>query len=608
MFSGGAPIHLGWSRMFDPKKPTIQKPIDWRRIGKLFAPYWKQELQVLACVGSVSVLGLAAPLVSMWVIDRAIPASDFRLVIILAGLMVASAVLSSLAGVYQGYLNAVVGEGIMRDLRVALLSHLQRMPLDFFTNTKTGEIMNRVSNDVDSINGVVSGTLMSILTNLFVMMTTLVTIFLLDWRLALASLMLLPAMVLPMWPVGRRLYQARSTSREKRDEIHAVEQETLSVSGILLLKSFVREDYERQRFLDLSSSLMNTEVQLAMIGRWFMALIAAMIVIGPACIWLYGGWLCIYHGVTVGTVVSFIALLARLYSPAATLAGVQTQIVSALAVFERIFDYLDMKEESYSRSDTAPLGDIEGEVEFESVTFAYPDGREALKDISFRVKPGQLAAFVGPSGAGKTTISMLVPRFYEPQSGEIRIDGRDVKSVGLSDLRSNIGIVSQETYLFHDTVMNNLRYARPDASPEMIMEATKAANIHDLISRLALGYDTVVGERGHKLSGGERQRLAIARALLKDPKVLILDEATSSLDSENEALIQTALVPLMKGRTSLVIAHRLSTIHSADVIFVLHEGQIIDSGNHKELMERQGLYARLYQQQFKEAPSSGTNQ
>ncbi|MBX9691873.1 MAG: ABC transporter ATP-binding protein, partial [Cyanobacteria bacterium] len=409
MFSGGAPIHLGWSRMFDPKKPTIEKPVDWRRIGKLFAPYWKQELQVLACVGLVSVLGLASPLVSMWIIDKAIPAADFRLVAALAGVMMASAVLSSLAGVYQGYLNAVVGEGIMRDLRVALLSHLQRMPLDFFTNTKTGEIMNRVSNDVDSINGVVSGTLMSIVTNLFVMASTLVTIFLLDWRLAFASLLLLPAMVLPMWPVGRRLYEARSTSREKRDEIHAVEQETLSVSGIVLLKSFVREDYERQRFLDLSSALMNTEIKLAMIGRWFMALIAAMIVIGPACIWLFGGWLCIYHGVTLGTVVSFIALLARLYSPAATLAGVQTQFVSALAVFERIFDYLDMKEESYSLPDTPPLGEIDGEVVFDDVTFSYPDGREALKNISFRVRPGQLAAFVGPSGAGKTTISLLVP-------------------------------------------------------------------------------------------------------------------------------------------------------------------------------------------------------
>ena len=609
MFSGRAPVHLMWSKMFDPDKPEMAKPVEWRRIGRLFLPYWREELQVLVCVVFVSVLGLLPPLLSVWLIDKAIPGKDFEQVILLVGIMVAGAISSSLIGVYQGYLNASVGEGIMRDMRVEMLSHMHRMPLEFFTSTKTGEIMNRVSNDVDSINGLVSGTLVSIITNLTVMATTLVAIFVLDWRLAILSILLLPLMVMPMWPVGRTLFRARTLTRQKRDEIHAIEQETLSVSGILLLKSFVKEGYERARFYKLSSDLMQTEIKLAMVGRWFMALIAAMVIVGPSCVWLYGGWLCIYKGLTIGIVVSFISLLARLYAPAATLAGVQNQIISALAVFERIFDYLDMDTEAVN----LPVGDesgvteshnkeslrsIKGKVKFDRVSFAYPDRELALSEISFSVKPGQMAAFVGPSGAGKTTISMLLPRFYEASAGEIHIDDRNIQEIPLSDLRSHIGIVTQETYLFHDTVMHNLRYAREDATDEEVYAAARAANIHDMISGLDSGYDTVVGERGHKLSGGERQRLAIARVLLKDPEILVLDEATSSLDSQNETLIQAALVPLMKDRTSLVIAHRLSTILNADVIYVLDNGRIVESGTHEELLVKKGLYSDLYEQQF----------
>lgn len=606
MFSGRAPVHLMWSKMFDPERPDVQKPVDWKRIGKLFLPYWKEEVQVLVCVFFVSVLGLLPPLVTVWLIDKAIPAKDFNLVLVLVGAMVASAVLSSLIGVYQGFLNAFVGEGIMRDMRVLMLSHMHRMPLDFFTSTKTGEIMNRVSNDVDSINGLVSGTLVSVVTNLMVMATTLVAIVILDWRLAILSVLLLPLMVIPMWPVGRKLFQTRTMTRQKRDEIHAIEQETLSVSGILLLKSFVREAYEKDRFFKLSTDLMHTEIKLAMVGRWFMALIAAMVVIGPSCIWLYGGWLCIYQNVTIGVVVSFIALLARLYAPAATLAGVQNQIISALAVFERIFDYLDMAVEGQSQDskETVDLDKVDGTVEYKSVSFSYPEREETLTDFSIKIKPGQVAALVGPSGAGKSTISMMVPRFYEPSEGAVLIDDIEINNVSLASLRKHIGIVTQETYLFHDTIMNNLKYAKADATDEEVFDATKAANIHQMISGLDNGYDTIVGERGHKLSGGERQRLAIARVLLKNPKILILDEATSSLDSKNEALIQEALVPLMKNRTSLVIAHRLSTVLNADIIFVIENGKLVDSGSHKVLLERKGLYAQLYEQQFLNSESS----
>ncbi|HNB24281.1 MAG TPA: ABC transporter ATP-binding protein, partial [Candidatus Melainabacteria bacterium] len=429
--------------------------------------------------------------------------------------------------------------------------------------------------------------------------TTLVTIFFLDWRLSLVSLAVLPLMVAPLWPVGRRMYEIRKATREKRDEMQAIGQETLSVSGIVLLKSFNRETFEYDRYNRLGNELMKSEIKLAMVGRWFMALISAMVILGPAFIWLYGGWLCMHSGITVGLVVTFVSLLGRLYTPVASLAGVQIQVMSALAVFERIFDYLDMDEEG-DDSKLAVLKAESGEINFDHVSFAYPNGRQAISDISFRIKPGQMAALVGPSGAGKTTISMLLPRFYTQQQGVISIDGQDVREVSLSSLRENIGIVTQETYLFHDTIFNNLIYARPNASKEEVIAACKAANIHEFIDNLEDKYDTTVGERGHKLSGGERQRLAIARVLLKNPQILILDEATSSLDSQNESLIQEALVPLVRGRTSLVIAHRLSTVVQADLILVVEDGHIVESGTHEELISKDGLYNRLYKTQFRQ--------
>jgi ATP-binding cassette subfamily B protein len=337
-----------------------------------------------------------------------------------------------------------------------------------------------------------------------------------------------------------------------------------------------------------------------MVGRWFMAAIAAMVIIGPAFVWLAGGYFAINSALSVGTIVAFVAFLSRLYGPASALAGVQVQIISALAVFERIFEYLDMQPEGAEKPGALVLGAVRGEVSFEDVRFNYTPDRTALDGISFRIAPGQMAAFVGPSGAGKTTITQLVPRFYDPQSGVVRVDNHDVRDVTLASLRENVGIVTQETYLFHDTIAANLRYAKPDASEADVVAAARAANIHDFIAGLPDGYKTIVGERGHKLSGGERQRLAIARVLLKNPRILILDEATSALDSNNEALIQAALVPLMAGRTSLVIAHRLSTILSADVIFVVDHGKIVESGTHAALLARNGIYAELYFKQFRD--------
>ena len=395
------------------------------------------------------------------------------------------------------------------------------MPLAFFTGTKTGEIMNRVSSDVDNVDNVVTGTLTSIVTNVVIIATTLVAMFFWNWRLALLSIAVVPLMVFPLGPVGRRMYEIRKKTREKRDQIESITQETLSISGITLIKSFAREAYERLRFYRAGSRLMQLEMDLAMVGRWFLASVTAMVIVGPALVWFGGGWLAIAAGLQVGVIVAFVSFIqGRLYGPAAALVGIQVQIVSALAVFERIFDYLDMTPEEYDPPGASQLPGVTGDIRFENVAFSYDGSRKVLDDISFHVRPGEVAAFVGPSGAGKTTMTSLVPRFYDPQGGRVLVDGHDVRTVTLDSLRRDIGIVTQETYLFHDTIVNNLRYGNPDATDAEIEAAARAANIAEFIAALPGGYDTIVGERGHKLSGGERQRLAIARVLLKDPRIL----------------------------------------------------------------------------------------
>jgi ATP-binding cassette, subfamily B, bacterial len=592
---------LMWSNIYQPEKPTVKRRVDWKRLGALFAPYWRQQTMVLLCIVAVAALGLVPGFVIARIIDATLPHKNLGELAVEVGIILASALLASATGVLQGYLNSVVGEGIMRDIRTSLVAHLHRMPLRFFTDTKTGEIMNRVSNDVDNVDNVVTGTLTTIVTNVVLIATTLIAMFVWNWRLALLSVAIVPLMVFPLGPVGRRMYQIRRKTREQRDEIESITQETLSISGITLIKSFAREAYERSRFYRVGTRLMQLEIDLAMVGRWFLASVTAMVVVGPALVWFGGGWLAIAGSLQVGVIVAFVSFIqGRLYGPAASLAGIQVQIVSALAVFERIFDYLDMKPEEYDPPGAVALVRVSGDIAFEDVVFGYEPSREVLKGVSFHVRPGEVAAFVGPSGAGKTTITQLVPRFYDPQQGRVLVDGHDLRQVTLDSLRRDIGIVTQETYLFHDTVANNLRYGNPDATDAELEAAARAANIADFIASLPEGYRTVVGERGHKLSGGERQRLAIARVLLKDPRILILDEATSSLDYENEAAIQRALEVVMRDRTSLVIAHRLSTVLAADVIFVVDDGRIVESGRHATLLARGGLYSRLYRTQFRD--------
>ena len=587
-----------WSSQFDPKRPRVQKPVDMRRIVGYFAPYWRQEALVFVCILVTSALGALPPYLTKLIIDGAIRRADARELAIFVGAMIASALVSTGIGTWQGYLNALVGEGIMRDMRDALVRHLHRMPLSFFASTKTGEIMNRVSNDVDNVDSVVTGTLVTIVTNVAMILTTVVAIFLLDWRLALLSLAVVPVMIVPLTPVGRAMFAVRKRTREQRDVIESLLQETLSLSGITLVKSFVREPEEAARFHEAGTNLMNLEIRLALVGRWFLAVVTALVVIGPAIIWYGGGLMAIRSGLEVGTIVAFVGYLARLYGPAAALVGVQVQVVSAFAVFERIFDYLDMPIEAPQRALAIELAECRGDVDFDHVRFRYREDRWAIDDVSLRVRPGEVAAIVGPSGAGKTTLLALLPRFYDPQDGAIRVDGHDIRDLTLGSLRRNIGIVTQETFLFHASIAENLRYGKPGATDAELVAACKAANIYDAIASLPERFETVVGERGHKLSGGERQRLAIARVLLKDPRILILDEATSSLDSTSEALIQSALEPLMERRTSLVIAHRLSTILRADAIFVLDRGRVVESGTHPELLRRGGLYAELYRAQF----------
>jgi len=606
---GGPAGRLMWSSRFSPERPRIRKPVNWPRVGAFFLPYWRAELLTLACIVAAAVLGLLPPLFTRYLIDDAIPAGSMQAVLFGVGGMIGAALIAGVLGVYQGYLNSLVGEGIMRDIRTSMVSHLHRMSLSFFTNTKTGEIMNRVSSDVDNVDNIVTGTFVTIVTNVATMVTTVVTIFILDWRLALLAIVVIPLMILPLSPIGRRMYAIRKQTRERRDEIESLTQETLSISGIILMKSFVREPFERARFNTSATRLMDLEIRLVMVGRWFIGAVNAMVIVGPALVWVGGAWLAIQGGLTIGTIIAFVAYFGRLYTPASALAGVQVQIVSALAVFERIFEYLDMPVEGgqpQEGADAIELPRVRGDIEFTDVSFSYDQARPVLRDVSFQVAAGQTVAFVGPSGAGKTTITNLVPRFYDTQSGAVLIDGIDVRGVTLASLRRDIGIVAQETYLFHDTIAANLRYGKLEATDEELIAAAKAANIHDFIASLPSGYQTMVGERGHKLSGGERQRLAIARVLLKNPRILILDEATSSLDSHNEALIQSALEVVMRGRTSLVIAHRLTTILKADVIFMVESGRIVESGTHAVLLARDGAYARLYREQFRnqEAPAA----
>jgi ATP-binding cassette subfamily B protein len=634
---GGGGWGGGWHNFINSEE---QKPkVTWdllRRVLRYSNPYRWHLISMLTLIIMSTGLGLLTPLILRDLIDRTIPSGNLSRLAWLALALLLIPAANGAINVIQRRLNARVGEGVIYDLRVALYTSLQRMSLHFFTNTKVGELMSRLNNDVIGAQTAISNTIVSIFTNIVQAAAVLGVMLTLEWRLTLISILVLPLFILAARKLGGRL---REIARRQLDTIaamNAMMNETLNIGGALLIKLFGRETLEGKRFQERAGGVRDTGINRAVIGSVFFVIIGLLSAVGTALVYGVGGYLVIQKTFTIGTIVAFGSYLGILYVALQGLTNAPVDFATSIVSFERVFEVIDLPVDIKEKPAGIDLKNVRGDLAFENVTFKYDvmknllsdvyragqmdtvkttlsgsngqnkeetpflsQAREdALVNIDFHVQPGQLVALVGPSGAGKTTLTYLIPRLYDPSQGRILIDGYDLRDVTLASLSAQIGMVTQETYLFHDTIRTNLLYARLDATQEELEAAATAANIHDFIMELPDRYDTIAGERGYRLSGGEKQRIALARVILKDPRILVLDEATSSLDSESEALIQQALKHVMAGRTSIVIAHRLSTILAADLILVIDRGQIVERGTHTELLACSGLYAHLYETQF----------
>ena len=587
----------------DAEKENLPK-VTWpliRRILSYLTPYWVRFVLVFATILLSSVLGLLPSIITGRIVDEALVGESMGLLLRLILAALATMIASQLVTVLTSYLNAWISQHIIFDMKNQMYAHLQQMSHAFFTTERQGDVITRMNSDISGVSGVISGTLQSILSNVATVATTLVALFGMNWKMAIIGILVIPLLVLPTRSAGRQRWQLLSEGQAKHDEMNQLINETLSVSGSMLTKLFTREKQEYDRFVQVNGEVTKLALKESLSGRWFRLTMGIFTQLGPLLIYFAGGYLIIVSGetgLTVGMITAMVALVNRLYRPVESLLNIQVDFTRSMALFTRIFDYFDRPIDIKS-PENAKKPDLTGaEIRFEHVRFGYTEDKEILHDVDFVVRSGEMAAIVGGSGSGKSTVINFIPRLWDVKGGRVLVGGVDVREMDLHWLRSQIGMVSQDTYLFNGTIRENLRYAKEDATDEELIAACKAAAIHDFIVAQPKGYDTEVGNRGLKLSGGEKQRLSIARVILKDPKILILDEATSALDSISEAAIQDALDYIMKGRTSIVIAHRLSTIMSADKILVLADGRIAQCGTHDVLLKEGGVYRHLFETQF----------